>query len=52
MFKVKNKETKTTPLSFRIFNSISKICASGKVGDVVKKVTKSICSKGFNLTKK
>ena len=53
MFKVNNKDTRTTPLPFRIFNSISKICASGKVRDVVKKVTKSkICSKGFNLTKK
>ena len=62
MFKVNNEDTRTMQLAFRIFDKKgttpfrvhSKICASGKEGDVVeKKVTESkIGSKGFNLTKK
>ena len=59
MFKVNNKDTRTTQLAFRIFDKKgttpfpvhSKICVSGDVVD--KKVTESkIGSKGFNLTKK
>ena len=45
MFNVNNKGTRTMILAFKIFDSIrdtlirvhSKICVSGKVGDVVKK---------------
>ena len=45
MFKVNNKDTRTTQLAFRIFDKKgttpfrvhSKICVSGKEGDVVEK---------------
>ena len=48
MFKVNKKDTKTMPLAFRIFDSKrhhsisvhSKVCVSGKVGDVAEKIYK------------
>ena len=48
MFNVNNKDTRTTILAFRIFDSIrgtlirvhSKICVSGKAGDVKKSYKK------------
>ena len=50
MFKVNNKDIRTTTLAFRIFDSIkhqpfrvqSKICVSGKVGDIVEESYKNL----------